>query len=301
MRNCPRARVALIVPWVGRRPWYWDLWLKSAAGRPFEVITVEKSAAEFKELAERKLGRSVAFDGGYKLCDLKPLYGVIFEDEFQGYDYWAFGDCDVVYGRKLDGWVEKVVAEGWDVATVMSRWTSGALTLVRNCETCNRLYERARGLDEMLSDARPFAFDEFGEKWFQRWQFGGQPLSSMQHDGWSFGSVCFSASEIRFLHEDLLCERDLKGGHRVALGQDGALTFDGEEVAMFHFIAAKATLGFGEVSATAGEIFALGIGRTRRFVDAVRFAAKLVVGNAAAWERARRVFKRLSGHKDWWR
>lgn len=298
--STPKRQIVLVVPWAGKRPWYWDLWLESAKDRPFDVVTVEKSAAEFKALVEQKLGRSVAFEDGYKLCDLKPLYGVIFEDLLKGYDYWAFGDCDVVYGRKLDGWLEKVVSEQWDVATVMSRWVSGALTLVRNCETCNRLFERAKGLDDMLTTSRPFAFDELGEMWFQRWQFGGESLVDMQNNGWSFGAVCFGAKDIRFLHDEFLCERDLKGGHRVALREDGALLFDRDEIAMFHSIAAKATLGFGAVPTNEGEIAALGVGRMRRVQDALRFVWKLICGEVMAWKRALRVIRRLMGRRAWW-
>ena len=33
-----------------------------------------------------------------KLCDYKPAYGLIFEDELIGYDYWGFCDTDILLG-----------------------------------------------------------------------------------------------------------------------------------------------------------------------------------------------------------
>ena len=118
-------RIALVVPWVGPLPWYWDVWRRSAAERCFDVIVVRKTAAEFKALAERKLGTFVNLQAGYKLCDLKPMTGVLFEDWLKGYDYWAFGDCDVMYGRQFDAWIEKVVSGGYEVATVQQDFVAG--------------------------------------------------------------------------------------------------------------------------------------------------------------------------------
>ena len=34
----------------------------------------------------------------YKLCGCKPFYGVIHKEELRGYDYWGFGDIDLIYG-----------------------------------------------------------------------------------------------------------------------------------------------------------------------------------------------------------
>ena len=34
----------------------------------------------------------------YKLCDYKPAYGEIFAPELSGYDFWGYGDMDLVFG-----------------------------------------------------------------------------------------------------------------------------------------------------------------------------------------------------------
>src|SRR5690606_1471186 len=34
----------------------------------------------------------------YKLCDLKPALGLIHREELASFDFWAFGDIDVIYG-----------------------------------------------------------------------------------------------------------------------------------------------------------------------------------------------------------
>ena len=62
---------------------------------------------DFNELAVRKLGVQFKITNPYKLCDFKPMYGRIFEDHIKGYDYWAYGDLDVVYG-KIREYLEKI-------------------------------------------------------------------------------------------------------------------------------------------------------------------------------------------------
>ena len=54
----------------------------------------------FGECVDRiheKLGE-VNIQNTRKLCDLKPVYGNIFEEWIEGYDFWAFGDCDLILG-----------------------------------------------------------------------------------------------------------------------------------------------------------------------------------------------------------
>lgn len=50
------------------------------------------------QLAEEKLCVSLTLNRPYKLCDLKPMYGLIFTDYIKGYSFWRFGDTDVIYG-----------------------------------------------------------------------------------------------------------------------------------------------------------------------------------------------------------
>ncbi len=53
-------------------------------------------------LIKKKLGFQIELTRAYKLCDLKPFYGMIFADWLEGYEYWGFGDTDVIYGRLFE-------------------------------------------------------------------------------------------------------------------------------------------------------------------------------------------------------
>ena len=300
-------RVALVLPWAGKLPWYWTAWRKSAAGRCFDVVVVQRTVEEFSRLVQEKLldasGRGGAspfrLPGGYKLCDLKPMYGVLFEEELRGYDYWAFGDCDLMYGRQIDAWIGKAVAGGYDVATVQRDFVAGPFTLVRNCETCNRLFEKAADWREILLRPKTMGFDELGEDWFRKRVFGRQPLERLRAEQSSFSSVCWrerDAGRLRLLSEEVICEAALKRGERAECRPDGALTVGGREVPLYHFISAKGRFGF------TGDDRSVWISRGWPFVrDALRFAAAWLGGDPSARRRVAEWWQRRLGNPDWWK
>ena len=101
-------RIAVISVYYGALPPpYYRLWLRSCEYNPtidFFLVTdididssqlpqnvrkISLSFDRFRELAAKKLGRSVRMDAPYKICDYKVMYGVIPEE-------W-----DTVFGRCL--------------------------------------------------------------------------------------------------------------------------------------------------------------------------------------------------------
>src|ERR671915_135064 len=128
----PRARALLILPYFGSfGPWF-PLFLHGFANQhtldllllsdteppplPPNARRVELTFDQLRERASGRLGTSVRLHRIRNICDLKPAYGIVFEDFTRGYDYWAFGDEDVLYGDvdrmlgpHLDGTVDLVV------------------------------------------------------------------------------------------------------------------------------------------------------------------------------------------------
>ena len=322
-------RVAMILPWYGPKPWYWPLFEASAKRIGMDVIVVaekgfrvkernfrvvEMSLDEVRRWAERALGTGVNLTRGYKLCDLRPMYGVVFADVLEDYDYWAYGDCDVIYGRKFNDFLAKVVDGDWDVATVRSKWLSGPFTLFKNVPKINTLFERAKNWREMLSSPDNQWFDEFGKDWFMLQCSGDVSMEDLYKR--SFGGVVWNASDIRFLHEDVICEDRLKRGI-VRMHAEGTLMLDKCEISLFHHIAAKASPAFvgrilpreyaDEYVLTRCGYLPAGNGFLRAAVAAghfVRgwcaFAWKLVSGDVSARAQVRRWLRRRLGRADWW-
>ena len=324
-------RVAMILPWYGAKPWYWPLFEASARRIGMDVIVVaekgfrvkdrnfrvvEMSLDEVRRRAEKVLGTGVNLTRGYKLCDLRPMYGVVFADILKDYDYWAYGDCDVIYGRKFNDFLAKVADGDWDVATVQSKWLSGPFTMLKNVPKINTLFERARDWRKTLGCSDNQIFDELGENWFQMYCFGGVPLDDLYKRDWTFGSVVWNATDIRFLHEDVICEDQLKRGV-VRMHANGVLMFDTREIGMFHYIAAKTSPAFtglmlpgeyaDEYMLTRNGYLPAGNGFLRAAVAVghfVRgwcaFAWKLVSGDVSARAQVRRWLRRRLGRADWW-
>ena len=325
-------RVAMILPWYGAKPWYWPLFEASARRIGMDVIVVaekgfrvkernfrvvEMSLDEVRRRAEKALGTGVNLTRGYKLCDLRPMYGVVFADILEDYDYWAYGDCDVIYGRKFNDFLAKVADGDWDVATVQSKWLSGPFTMLKNVSKINTLFERARDWRKTLGCSDNQIFDELGENWFQMYCFGGVPLDDLYKRDWTFGSVVWNAPDIRFLHEDVICEDQLKRGV-VRMHANGVLMFDTREIGMFHYIAAKTSPAFtglmlpgeyaDEYMLTRNGYLPAGNGILRAAVAAGHFARgwcafawKLASGDVSARAQVRRWLRRRLGRADWWR
>ena len=124
MQFKPTNNAALVIPMFGKRVqdgkpvirWpYIDLWLSSIGRQPMDVLfitdydtigpvpsNVKVISMEMDEIYDRA---EAAFDikfanrFAYKLCDLKSFYGAIFHEELHPYDFWGYGDCDVLYGQ----------------------------------------------------------------------------------------------------------------------------------------------------------------------------------------------------------
>jgi hypothetical protein len=76
----------------------------------------------------------------YKLCDIRPAYGFIHEDILKGYDFWGFGDIDLIYGKLRDFFSEELLQH--DLISNHARRISGHLCLIRNTPHMNSLFER---------------------------------------------------------------------------------------------------------------------------------------------------------------
>lgn len=94
--------VALILPYYGKFPNYFPLWLKSAGANTnftFMIFTDEDMSGydvpanvhvhnmtleDIRKRAAKHLGFEAVLTVPYKLCDYKPMYGLIFQDYLAG-------------------------------------------------------------------------------------------------------------------------------------------------------------------------------------------------------------------------
>jgi len=95
----------------------------------------------------------------YKLCDLKPAYGFIHQEELNGIDFWAFGDIDVVMGDLRSYFTGKRLSQK-DVISTHSRRISGHMCLIRNTPVSNRMFMKIKDWRKLFSMNEHQALDE---------------------------------------------------------------------------------------------------------------------------------------------
>lgn len=142
------AKTAIIITYFGKWPEWSPLFFHSCGKNPivdFIFFTdcglpqtpplnckfINISYLKYCKLVSDRLGIEFMPERAYKLCDLKPFYGFIHAEELLGYDYFGYGDIDLVYGN-LQQWLEPFYAGKKDVFSTHSNCVSGHFCLIRN-------------------------------------------------------------------------------------------------------------------------------------------------------------------------
>jgi hypothetical protein len=141
-------KLALIVCWLGKFPKWHNLYLLTCLKNPEvdwlifhdqptpqkhppNVIFHTMRVSELESRAAHVLKATISIHSGYKLCDLRPAYGAIFDDFLAGYLFWGYADNDVFFGR-IRTFITDQLLTDYDVLTACRCCTSGQFTIFRN-------------------------------------------------------------------------------------------------------------------------------------------------------------------------
>lgn len=171
-----KPQIAIIIPYFGKWPVYLGAFLDTAAKQrsidfhfitdldasfgkvPPNVFIHRQSIVDMYAFASVKINLNIQSQSFRKLCDLKPAYGLIFEDIIDSYDFWGYGDIDLIYGR-LDFFLAPLLAS-YDIISFREEWLSGSFCIFRvNNETKTLFMKSSRWKEYLLTD-RHIAFDE---------------------------------------------------------------------------------------------------------------------------------------------
>lgn len=170
------TRCCLILVFLGEWPAWFPYFLTSCAANnryhwhifsdsgielpsPRNVIIHYLSRSSLDELISRKLGCAYQLSSGYKLCDLKPAYGHLFEEFIRDYEFWGYTDLDLIYGD-LSIFISDEILDSFDVITASHRILVGHFTLVRNSVKLVRLYRECPDFMEKFRREDYAVFDE---------------------------------------------------------------------------------------------------------------------------------------------
>jgi hypothetical protein len=115
---------------------------------------------EFSDRVRERLQLPCSIGWGYKVCDFRPAFGVLFEDVIAGYDFWGHCDLDVIWGRVGRFLTEPVLA-ACDVISGDEARLCGPFTIFRNSSFINNLFRRGPYRD-IFCDPSNCCFDESG-------------------------------------------------------------------------------------------------------------------------------------------
>lgn len=174
--------IRLIIPYLGKLPKFFPYFLLTAKRNQkidfliytdqnvdqFEVLNADN--IEFKTLSfddlrnkvQSKFDFKISLKTPYKLCDYKVAYGLIFEEELKGYDYWGFCDTDVLLGD-----IYQFLEEHHFFENNYARYgLLGHLQIFKNSQEVNRIFMSGQGLNYRLdyhnvfTSEQNFIFDE---------------------------------------------------------------------------------------------------------------------------------------------
>lgn len=168
--------IAVIYPYFGVLPSQYKMWRASALRNPTvdfmfftdadvepanNIIVHKMRFSEFKEIVQKAFDFNIELDRPYKLCEYKQSYGYILQDYIGNYDFWGFGDLDVVLGD-----IRHFITG--DVLTHKFLLGWGHLTLMHNDEDTNTYFMKQVDGFQYYKDAFTTSvitfFDEFGHQ-----------------------------------------------------------------------------------------------------------------------------------------
>jgi hypothetical protein len=120
---------------------------------PPNVTLIHMTFDEYCERVSQRLSIVFRPNHPYNLCNLKPMFGIIHADLVNGYDYFGWGDIDVIYGDIRAFYDDKVLTH--NMVSAHAHTCSGHLTLMKNESWLKNAYRHIHGWRERLEDPRP--------------------------------------------------------------------------------------------------------------------------------------------------
>lgn len=168
--------ILFIIPYFGRWPFWMPFFVESCranpdihwllvgdcgelADLPPNVRQRAMNFADYCRFISGRLGFEFVPQNPYKLCDLKPAFGFIHEEDVAGYDYWGFSDLDVVYGN-LRAYFTPERLNRYKFFSTHERRVSGHLCLMRNERPLRELFLRIPDFRARAQDQKHQGLDE---------------------------------------------------------------------------------------------------------------------------------------------
>ena len=168
------ASIAIVLPYFGKLPNYFPLFLESCRKNPSvdwlfytdcdplpecpeNVKAFRMSFDDFRARLQKAFDFPICLETPYKLCDFKPTYGDTLAQDLQGYDFWGHCDCDMIFGD-IRKFITPEITGQYDRIL-----NCGHLILYRNIPEVCTYYRRQTCIDfqAVLQSPKSHSFDEW--------------------------------------------------------------------------------------------------------------------------------------------
>lgn len=167
--------ILIIIPWFGPWPEWMRFFIESCRWNPtVDWLLIGDSAPpsdlppnlraltmpfeDYRSFIASRLAIEPAWNDAYKICDVRPALGVIHQSETSSYDYWGYGDLDVIYGDIRRFYTPEILTH--DVISPHEHIVAGHFVLLHNTLRVNAAFQRIPRWKARLSSARHESFDE---------------------------------------------------------------------------------------------------------------------------------------------
>ena len=174
-------KIGIVVCYFGQWPRWFNLFLETCAHNPsiqFFFFTdcgtpartadnlafIPFTMADFNALAAHKTGLPVTLPRPYKVGDIKPAYGVMFEEYLREFDFWGYCDVDLIYGN-IRKFITEDVLETYDVIASRKEYMTGHFNLYRNTEPIRHLYRESADYEKVFLSDTHYFFEECNRLW----------------------------------------------------------------------------------------------------------------------------------------
>lgn len=255
--------IAILLPYFGKLPDYFSFFLQCCQRNPFidfiiftddlsiykwkpggNIHVFEMDVKEFNQLASTRLELIFTLTKGYKLRDLRPAFGKIFEDYLKNYSFWGSCDSDIILGdlRKL---ITKEMLAAYDFISFYNDFISGPFFMVKNIPEANELFRKSKDYKTVFLESRNFYFDEAGGKDVIRQIREGTHITEAKSPVESFSHVVLNKEKcsLRLYFKHHITDRELCAGEGISW-KDGKLYLNKEEILVYHYLWNKNKIHF---------------------------------------------------------
>jgi hypothetical protein len=128
------------------------------------ITVVRSTLGEISKRFTDKLGFEINIERPYKLCDLRPAYGLVFSDLIEGYDFWGYCDIDLVFGH-IRSLITPDILNRHEVVTIKKDYIAGPFSLFRNNEKINNIFKKSKDYRKVFQEPVHYDFDECNWEW----------------------------------------------------------------------------------------------------------------------------------------